>query len=134
MTALAIIALVLLGIYIIFGSLRQHKLLINKFVVVVAVLAIGVLILQGSFSSNDSQQTKTPQLQKVAPSVQQAPYVLQTSSRAYYVATYQDTENVVILTSFYYYDKKVWELSNIPLPLDRSIYGNIKIIKRSIGG
>ena len=134
MVVIAIITLVLLGIYVILGSIRQHRLLFNKFVVIVAVIAIGILVLQGSLSKNDPQQVEIPPYQKIAPSVQQAPYVVQTSSRAYYVTTFKDSEDVLLLINYYFYSRKNWELADIPLPLDRSIYGNLKVVKRNIGG
>lgn len=134
MTAIAVIALILLLIYVVIGSIRQRKLLFNKTVLVVAIIAIGILVLQGQFSRDDPQRVEVPKYQQLAPPVQDAPYVLQTSSRAYYVATYKDTAEALILTSYYFYDKKKWELSDIPLPLDKSIYGELKPVRRNIGG
>lgn len=134
MGTLAIIILVLLGLYVIFGSMRQRKLLINKFVVIVGVVGIGILLLNGQFSKNDSAQTEIQYYQKLAPTIQEASYYLQTESRAYYVSTFQDSETSLVLTDYYYFDKKKWELSNVPLPLDKTIYGELKLYKRNIGG
>jgi len=132
MLAIAIITLVLLGIYVAIGSIRQRKLLINKFVAVLALISIVVIVISGSIE--DRAQVAIPDYQEIAPSVQDAPYVVQTSSRAYYVATFKDTEEVLTLTNFYIYDKKKWQNSDIPLHLDRTIYGEVRPIKRNIGG
>ena len=134
MTALAVICLVLIGIYVIFGSIRQHRLLINKTVVIISAIAIGILVFQGSITKNDPQQITLPYYQQIAPSVQQAPYVLQTSSRAYYISTYQDGEEGLLLTNFYFYNKKQWENSDIPLPFPKSIFGDLEVFKRYVGG
>lgn len=133
MHTLAIIILVVLGLYIVVGSILKKKLLLSKFVVIIAVLAIGMLLLSSQFSSNDSQDD-IQAYQKIAPSVQNAPFMVQTSSRAYYVSTYLDTDDALTLTNYYFYDEKKWEKSSIPLPLDKSIYGELKVHKRIIGG
>jgi len=134
LVVLAVVVLVLLGVYVIFGSIRQHRLLINKFVVVLSIMAIAVILIQGSLSSKNPQQAEY--YQQIAPTVQQAPFVLPTPSRSYYIATFNDLPESLTLTNYYFYNKKEWEHSDIPLFFDRSIteYKNIKVIKRNIGG
>jgi len=131
----AVLLLILLGLYVVIGSIRKRTLLINKFVVFLAVVAIGIIVFSNSFGSDSSsQEQQKSRLQEKAPSVQDAPYYVHTSSRAYYIATFDDSEECLTLTSYYYYDRKRWEPSSIPLPLDKQIYGNLKVHRRNIGG
>jgi len=104
-------------------------------VVFLAVVAIGIIVLSNSFGGSSSpQELQISRLQEKAPSVQDAPYYVQTSSRAYYIATFNDSEECLTLTSYYFYDHKKWESSFVPLPLDKQIYGNLKVHRRNIGG
>jgi len=134
MSTFATVILVLLGLYVVLGSIRKRKLLINKFVVILAIVAVGLLLLAGN--SKSAEKAVTPQYQQISPSVQEAPYYLLTSTRAYYVATFEDTSRYLVLTNFYYYDRKKWENSDIPLYFDRAIpeFQDLKVIKRNIGG
>lgn len=130
----AIIILVLLGLYVLLGILRDKKLLLNKFTIFLAVVALGLLALSGGFSHTESDTRVVSSIQKKAPPVQLAPYMLQTSSRAYYVATFQDTPEYLILTDYFYYDRNQWLETAVPLMLDKVVYGNLEITKRNIGG
>ena len=132
MFILSIIILVLVGLYVILGSIRQKKLLINKGVVIIAVVAVGLLFFSSRFG-NDESKTEVQYYQEIAPSIQAAPYMVLTPSRAYYIATFQDDDSYLVLTNFYYYDKgKKWVNTDVPLHLDKNLqeYSNIKVLKR----
>ena len=134
---IAIIILILLGRVVVFASLRQRKLVINKGVIIIAVIATGLLLLSNTFGNNNAASlSSAPYYQTLAPPVQKAPFYLQTPSRAYYVATSEETDQYLTLTNYYYFDRKEWELSNIPLHFDKSLSENskLKISKRKIGG
>jgi len=134
MSTFAIVILVLLGLYVVLGSIRKKKLLINKFVVILAIVAVGLLMLSGN--SQRAEKAVTPQYQQNIPSVQAAPYYLPTRTRAYYVATFSDNPIQLVLTNFYYYDRKKWANSDIPLYFDRAVpeFQNLKIYRRDITG
>lgn len=134
MFILAILIIVILGLYVIVGSIRQKKILLNKFVVVLGIIAVGLLLLNGAFNKGDAQQVKPEYYQEIAPNVEDAPYIVQTSSRAYYVATYLDSPQYLTLTYYYYYDRKHWQESDIALPLDKKVYGELTPQKRLIRG
>ena len=134
MQIVAIVLLVLLGLFVFIRSKQQHKLFLNKFVIIFTVIAVGILVIGGKMGSNDPQQVAVPYYQQIAPSSQDAPYVLQTSSRAYYVVSYNEIGDIVELTDYYYFNEKEWERAETSLPLDRRYYGNIQITKRNIGG
>ncbi len=134
MKVIAIIVLVVLGLFVVIGSIRQRKLLVNKFVIIVALIAIGIISLSNTLAGSTPQKLETQYYQRIAPSVQDAPYIVPTSSRAYYVSTFNETTKGIVLTCYYYYNQKKWERSTIPLPLDKTLYGNLQVYKRKIGG
>jgi len=132
MFIIAVILLVLVGLYVVIGSIRQKKLLINKRVVIIAVVAVALLFFSSRFG-NDNGDQQVQYYQEIAPSIQNAPYIVSTPSRAYYISTFQEDEAYLTLTCFYYYDKgNKWERSDIPLYLDKSLpeYSNLKVLKR----
>ena len=132
MLIVAIVLLVLIGLYVVLGSIRQKKLLINKGVILVTIIAVILIFISGHFSQSGNQQ-EVKYYQEIAPSIQKAPYILPTPSRAYYIATFQEDERYIVLTDFYYYDNgKKWEHTDIPLPLDKSLpgYSDLKILRR----
>lgn len=132
MLIIAIVLLILVSLYVIFGSIWQKKLLINKGVIIITVIAIGLIFFSARFGGNDDKQ-QVEYYQEIAPPITQAPYMLQTPSRAYYIATFDDTESHMVLTYFYFYDKgKKWTSTNMSLFLDKTLpeYSDLKILKR----
>jgi len=127
MAILAIIVLILKSPFLILRYLFQHKaLLIIVIIVVIAFVAISSLN-----KSNTSQQTvELPEYQQKAPDISKAPTVISTPSRLYYVSDYSDDGQIITLKHFYFYDRKKWEASKLPLPLDRNTIGEIKIFQR----
>ena len=68
--------------------------------------------------------------QTLSPTQEQAPYVVSTGTRIYYVKQYTDKNNIVTLEQYYVYNQKTWQSQNKPLNLDRKYYGLITITKR----
>ena len=68
--------------------------------------------------------------QTLSPTQEQAPYVVSTGTRIYYVKQYSDKNNIVTLEQYYVYNQKTWQSQNKPLILDRKYYGLITITKR----
>ncbi len=135
MKTLAIVVLVSIILYVVFSTIRQRKLALNKFSFVIIIVSIGIIILSNQFNKA-SVSSDVPYYQTIAPDVQHAPYILQTPSRAYYVATYTDNKDSLTLTNFYYYDKAKWQRANEPLYFDKAIseFSKLEIQKRKIGG
>ena len=132
MLAVAIVLLVFVGLYVVIGSIRNRKLMINKGVVIITVIAVGLIFIQGYFNKGDLRQLEAPYYQQIAPPASYAPYGLSTPSRAFFIVSYEETDKYLVLDNFYYYDKKKWEYSETPLPLDKSLpeYANLEVIKR----
>lgn len=94
------------------------------------VIGIGAVFLFGYFNKSKPDQVELPSYQMVIPTTQQAPYVVQTSSRIYYVSTMEDNADMLVLTDYYIYDKNEWEHIQTALPLDKQVFGEIEIYNR----
>lgn len=125
----AIIVLILLFLGVVIASIRKRRLCIGRGTLILAAVCIGVIVWQSNSAGQPEKQYS--QLIEKAPAVVDAPYFVQTDTRAYYVATYQPRDSGPVLTNYYYYDKKNWQFSSIPLPLDEAIYGKIRVHKRN---
>jgi len=101
-------------------------LIILVFVFIVFRACVGV----SSQGPNSSALPKVAEYQTVAPAIKQAPYVVTTGTRIYYVNKFLDKNNVVTLQQYYIYDKNTWQMKSKPLDLDRKYYGQITIVKR----
>jgi hypothetical protein len=130
MIVFAIVGIVLAALWIIFGSIAKKKIALSKFPVLLLIACIATLVISGQISKNNTNTAVVQHYQEVAPPIQYAPRVVQTSSRIYYVAVMQDDGQILTLQDYYFYDNK-WEHSDKPLPLDRKIYGKILIYNRS---
>jgi len=132
MTILAIIIIVLVGLYILGGLIFKHRLFITKLTIIPLIIAVGILVISNQFGSDEVEYPggNVQYYQKVEPPFEEAPLVVQTSSRIYYVATLIDEGDILTLTDYYYFDKKKWVYSDVPLPLDRNTYGNMKVYNR----
>jgi hypothetical protein len=131
MAVAAIIVIVLIALIVLFGIFFKHKLILNKFIVVLLILSVGYLIISSNLSKNktESPAVAIPEYQKIAPSISTTPNVVQTSSRIYYVTSLADDGINLTLYNYYTYDKK-WNYYDKPLVLSRNIYGTIKIYQR----
>ena len=105
------------------------KLLKNKLgLILIAVVVVVILI-----SSQQGAKATAPvePYNKNVPGVNQAPTIIQTTSRIYYVKDYTDDGKVLMLQNFYYYDKDRWLKNKTELPIDRAVYKEIRIAPRS---
>ena len=132
MKVAAIIILVLLGLFTVIASVKQRKIVLSKGVVILALIAIGVIYLTNQFGGQTTNQVGSS-IQAKSPPVSEAPYLLQTSSRAYYVASFKDSPEYLTMTVFYSYDKKKWQRYTIPLPIDKKVVP-YQLSRRNIGG
>jgi hypothetical protein len=110
-----------------FFLIRGKKIKQAFFVLILAVSIIGVYT--SFFKNATPQQSVIPIYQQIAPDIIQAPYVVTTPSRIYYVSRFVDDGRMVTLTKFYEYNKKKWQEGKLPLPLDRNTTA-INIIQR----
>ena len=135
MVTIAIIILVVVGLGVILGSIRKRKLLINKGVLILIAIAMGILYFNGAFSDKPLE-ARASAYQNTAPSISQAPYLLDTPSRAYYVVSHYENEHWLVLTEYYSYDRKKWEKSESPLAFDKSLpeFAGLSIVNNTIGG
>lgn len=124
----AIVVLILKSPFLLFGALLKNKLLL--IIVVIAFVAfIGISSITAKMKANDPIPP-IPEYQKTAPTIAEAPTVIATGSRVYYVLDFiQDEEGVTLLT-FFVYNEKEWEKRTAPLRIDRNSYGIIKVYPR----
>ena len=108
------------------GLFKHPKLLIVLGIVVFAVVGFSRCTGPG----DTSQQVTIPEYQEKAPEVKAAPYVVQTSSRVYYVKAYDDSDGIMTLYEYYTYDKDKWQKQELDLPIDRQYYGEILVYER----
>jgi len=104
-------------------------LVTNRVLLIVFVIAIVGFFAFRYFNSNDKENLVIiPHYQEIAPSVIEAPFVVQTKSRVFYVASAVQDANYYILNTWWDYDKKKWQKHETTLPLNKT---EIKIYKRS---
>ena len=112
--------------------LKHPKVLIPIGLVVVAMVGYRACNRPSNNPAQAQTQTLSPQQLK-APTVAEAPTVLQTYSRVYYVAKYaQPTPSKVILYSWYEWQKNKWVLQNSKegVPFDKPVTGDFRLFPR----
>ncbi len=128
--AILIIAVILLYLL---GSLFVKNKTKFKFkpALITLILGIGLLIASNTFFNSDkSVVANAPEYIQKAPTIQQAAYAIQTTSRLYYVSHYTDDGKVVSLTDYYIFNSNKWEHQVKTLLLDREVYKFLKIYNR----
>ncbi len=101
MLVIAILLLCLVVFGLLCGKIRHKMLKPLLFLGLVGIILLGV---NSYFGNKDSEaQANIPAYQQIAPSIQIAPYVLPTLTRAYYIASFHYTTTNLILTDFYFY-------------------------------
>lgn len=130
MSLLAIIILVVVGLIVVIGSIRKRKLLINKGVVIIVIIAIGLFVFDSHF--NNKENENLARYQQIAPNIVDAPYMLITETRTYYVAEWYINDQYFTLQRFWFFDQDEWEIAPLPLLFDKSIpdYSDLNIVKR----
>jgi len=99
------------------------------------LLGIGIFVFVGFNAARDnfipaSASPKIPDYQLIAPAVEKASHVVQTSSRIYYTSHFTDDGDIVLLEDYYAYNGEKWVKGTQSLPLSRKYYGEIKIYAR----
>lgn len=103
------------------------------------IVLVGVVILIGGAvayrSCNRTQKPDQPISveQQTAPSITDAPYVLQTLSSIYYLSDWQQvSDSLVILHRWYEWGKTQWvaRQSTVGVPFDKEVQGDYRIYKR----
>lgn len=131
MKVLSIIILVIVGLLILVSFFRKKPVPSARIIAILAILGVGMFG-ASTFIESKSEPAEIPYYQQVAPEQSKAPYMLITSTRTYYVADYYQNDQFLTLQKFYYFDKKKWQQSEMPLILDKAIpsYSNLQVIKR----
>jgi len=97
---------------------------------ILIIVVFAILFYMSSQNHGTTAKVTVPVYANNAPSITQAPTEVWTESRVYYVKDFTDTGKIVTLKNYYYFDSKNWQLSKTPLPLDRTVYGELRITKR----
>jgi len=137
MIVLAIVILILLGLYVILHIIRHRNAPNIKVVLIIGAIAVGLIVINNTLNKDDATgRASIPYYQEIAPSVQDAPSVLPTPGRAYYIATFKENAEYITLTNYYYFNDQEWEFSSIPLPFDKSLpeFNKLQVYKRNIRG
>jgi hypothetical protein len=109
-----------------------------KALIPIGALIVGIFAFRSCYhpaTSNPGETTK-PTIsiqQQKAPSVELAPYVLQTYSRVYYLSKFeQASEDKVILHEWYEWAKNNWiiQKSDVGVTFEKSVTGDFKLTKR----
>lgn len=101
-----------------------------KALVALAFVFVAVLMLRNCAGETPPALVGNSEFLKVAPSIKEAPYILHTSSRAYYVVEYQKADGYVLLVEYYTYDKKRWDRKTFPLKISEQYYGEVLLSER----
>ncbi len=130
---IVLVAFILKAPFLLLGYLFKHKILLAM-VVIGLVVFFGARTIGQITSPKPSVTAQTlqaiPAYQQIAPTTAQAPQVLRTASRIYYVSTFTEDKRYLTLTKFYVYDSKQWQLITMPLVLDKAAYGGMKLYNR----
>jgi hypothetical protein len=102
-----------------------------KMLIIGALAVFAVMGVQAcNHAFNGDSDAAVEYYQDIAPSVKDAPYVLSTSSRIYYVADYSIDGDVILLKTYYTYDAEKWQKCSLPLPIDKNTFGEYRLYER----
>ena len=101
------------------------------FVVLAIVIIIGVVafnVIKGKISSTISP-TPTTATQVGVPTAEEAPYIVQTSSRYYFAAEVETKNDITTMTGYWELLDNIWTFNKGTLVLAK-VYGIVKVGKR----
>ncbi len=105
-----------------------------KALIIIAIACGGLFAYQAcSHNQEPKPNTNTSPAQAKEPSIQDAPAVLQTMSRMYYLVSYQEVNDTkVILYKWYEWNGKKWVLrqSDVGVPFEKQTQGDYRLYKR----
>lgn len=107
---------------------KHPKLIVLLAIVIFAVW--GVKSCNTDFNRPAGAAVPIEKYQEIEPTVKQAPYVLWTQTRVYYVSKYSGEPPAVTLEKYYTYDNDTWVLQDQPLVITEIIYGEYRIYER----
>ena len=94
-------------------------------------LAFGVFSFFRNTYENRPDTLPIPEYQLIAPSAAEAPTVIATQSRVYYVVSVTTEEWGYLLLDYYTYEGSAWIRMTTPLPLHYDYYGGMMRYERS---
>jgi len=100
-------------------------------VVLAIVIIIGVVafnVIKGKISGVVSPTTTTA-TQIAVPTAEEAPYIVQTSSRYYFATEVETLNDVTTMTGYWELVKNIWKFNKGTLILTK-VYGTVKVGKR----
>lgn len=124
----AVIALVVIALVTVLGSIRNRRLVFNKPMLIVTAVAIGILVFNHQTNGGQPSQP-VPEYVRVIPPAAAAPFVYPTDSRSYFVKEYYYDGDTIVLMKYYHYERE-WTYSDKPLPLPPGLFGEHELIKR----
>lgn len=102
---------------LVFKSLKYF--VTHRILLIVLVVVVGFFVIKGNFFKNDEYPQEVPEYQRIMPSEQNAPRIVQTTSRYYPYSTFKEDSNFLILTDYYIYDREGWRHETKPLRIER---------------
>ncbi len=114
----------------ILGFLIKHPRLLVAGLIIVFIV-FGLSSCSSALGGKKAGAQETPAYQKIAPGLQEAPYVLLTDTRVYYVAKYENTQDLINLTEYWSYDRKAWAKGKHPLPISRDYFKGARLYDRA---
>lgn len=130
---LAIAVICLIALYVIGGLIFAHKIVVKKSHVIIVILCAALIGVSSYFSGKsetvtvNGQTYQIPEYQKTIPPKDKAPRIVQTITRYYPTATFQESNGVTTLNDYYYYDNGNWIFSNRPISFETA---KIKVYNR----
>lgn len=121
------------AVFILAGRALIWPLKRPKYLIILGVLIGGIVAYQSCNNSPEKQNQEYSVQEQKAPAVKLAPYILQTTSRIYYVTKYtQPSDNQVIMYKWYEWQKNDWVVrySSEGVMFDREIQGDFRIQQR----
>lgn len=130
-TFIAAIFLIFQGFARVIKYIFTHKILLIILAILIVVLIV-IPKLQCNSSPTNTQSKPLLEYQKSAPPITDAPYILETTSRIYYVIRYKDDGLIISLEPYAYYvfSNNQWLLSPAPLLINRDVYGPVRLSTR----
>ena len=101
----------------IIGWLFKHPRML-----VVIALGVGIIFAVRTCACSNTSASQE-KYQQTEPSRIDAPYVLPTLTRVYYVKSYTQTDSTYLLQEYYTYDSKKWKLQKTTIPVPRYQFG-----------
>lgn len=103
---------------------------------ILRLVILGLLLMGGAYAYltiSASSGCRVPEgitESKDAPSIEAAPFIIQTPSRLYYAESAEETPKIVVLHNYFEMVGKKWVLRHGDLVMNRNAYGKITVKRR----